>query len=104
MSSCRMLTQDIIDDIAKMIEESLPKLWYVTSEHITPGQVMIIPGSDKFAMPKCYVIHQDDFDKVAEQAKGHVRLVHIREFAGSQEELEALARLTLMTSETKSIS
>jgi len=62
-----------VEGVAKLIEESLPIVYYATHDSIADG------GAYQFKNPEWFLLSPGDFEKLREDARGKVRLKHIRE-------------------------
>jgi len=62
-----------IEGVAKLIEESLPVVYYATHENIADGNAY------QFKNPEWFLLSPGDFERLREDAKGNVRLKHVRE-------------------------
>jgi len=62
-----------VEGVAKLIEESLPIVYYATHENIADNMVC------QFKNPEWFLLSPGDFKRLQEDARGRVRLKHVRE-------------------------
>jgi hypothetical protein len=62
-----------VEGVAKLIEESLPVVYYATHESIEDNKVY------QFSNPEWFLLSPGDFEKLKKDVEGKVRLKHVRE-------------------------
>lgn len=83
----------ILDDLRTIYDKLNPPLYYVITDQIAEGEVLMVSARDIY--PEVWLIHPWDFAEHGAELSTYARLVDYRTWRPSQEDLAKAARLSL---------